>query len=219
MKRKLEKIEEMKTENASIAQANVELLGKIEDIPTKIQNDAKIQDYANIQDGGTHPSPSKESIIGSQSEDSIQQSTSDSGQSDDSIQQSTAVLSQSKESIQQSTAALSQSEDSIQQSPAASGQSEDSIQQSIVALSQSEDSILAKSADESAAKDIADKTVEVVDSQIQVDTLRFEGDASVQANTLNLNLLTSPMPDSGVFVRYIYLSFPHNTNLSIYLQL
>ena len=195
----------MKTENASLAQANIELLGEIEDIPTKIQDGGEIQDGAYIQDGGEHPSPSKESIIGSQSEDSIQQSP--------------ATLSQSEDSIQQSTSALSQSEDSIQQSPAASGQSVDSIPQSTVALSQSEDSILVKSADESAAKDIADDTVEVVDSQIQVDTLRFEGDASVQANTLNLNLLTSPMPDSGVFVRYIYLSFPHNTNLSIYLQL
>ena len=48
-----------------------------------------------------------------------------------------------------------------------------------------------------------DETIEVVDSQIQVDTLRFEEDASVQANTLNLNLL-SPNPDSGVFVRYIF---------------
>ena len=51
-----------------------------------------------------------------------------------------------------------------------------------------------------------DETIEVVDSQIQVDTLRFEENASVQANTLNLNLL-SPNPDSGVFVRYNFFSY------------
>ena len=176
LKRKVEKFEKIRLERNTETQPK----GEVKDVqePTIItEEDSKQKaDSAKLVE-------KSEEMISKPSDANIQSVELQTKLSDVNIQSETEILNENQ---------------SEATTPSLGSQAETSSLSVTSAFPEKSTKISEKSSNQ--VVEVGDETVEVVDSQIQVDTLRFEEDASVQANTLNLNLL-SPNPDSGVFVR------------------